>query len=99
MQRNQRISSRSVIPTRERLASRERGYTWQNLGDEARLTITAIILRKPLDFRGHPARVSSLRSCKREEQQRQERRVAPRPHRRPFSRDIKITVAPSLKFR
>src|SRR5258708_39972149 len=62
-------------------------------GDEARLTITAIILRKTLDFRGHLARVSSLRSCKREEQQRQERRVAPRPHRRPFSRDIKITVA------
>ena len=31
MQRNQRISSRSAIPTRERLASRERECTWQNL--------------------------------------------------------------------
>src|SRR5208282_3901693 len=31
MQRNQRISSRSAIPTRERLASREREYTSQNL--------------------------------------------------------------------
>ena len=31
MQRNQRISSRSAIPTRERLASRERESTWQNL--------------------------------------------------------------------
>src|SRR5208282_5532209 len=31
MLRNQRISSRSAIPTRERLASREREHTWQNL--------------------------------------------------------------------
>ncbi len=31
MQRNQPVSSRSIIPKRERLASREREYTWQNL--------------------------------------------------------------------
>jgi hypothetical protein len=31
MQRNQRISSRSAIPTRERLVSRERESAWQNL--------------------------------------------------------------------
>ena len=31
MQRNQPVSSRSTIPKRERLASREREYTWQNL--------------------------------------------------------------------
>ena len=32
--------------------------------DEERLTITAIILRKTPDFRGHPCQSSSLRSCK-----------------------------------
>lgn len=40
---------------------------------------SAIILRKTQTFRGHLARVSTLRSCMREAQQRQERRVAPRP--------------------
>src|SRR5438105_4425818 len=46
MQRNQRISSRSAIPTQERLASREPECTWQTSGDEERLATTAIILRK-----------------------------------------------------
>ena len=39
MQRNQPVSSHSAIPTRERLASRERECTWQTSGDEERLTI------------------------------------------------------------
>src|SRR5580658_5989006 len=46
MQRNQRISSRSAIPTREQLASRERECTWKTSGDEDRLTITSIIRRR-----------------------------------------------------
>jgi hypothetical protein len=39
MQRNQRISSRSAIPTRERLASKVRECTSHTSGHEERLTI------------------------------------------------------------
>src|SRR5579872_5290234 len=51
MQRNQRISSRSAIPTRERLASRERECTWQTSWDEERLTIPLLYCEKSDTFR------------------------------------------------
>src|SRR5580658_1946742 len=81
MQRNQGISSRSAIPTRERLASREPECTWQTSGDEEQLTITAIILRKPQTFMN--ILLAFLRSgvAIRDERQREKRRVPPRPQR------------------
>ena len=49
MQRNQRISSRSAIPTRERLASREPECTCQNLRGRRAARDSAIIPRNPAD--------------------------------------------------
>src|ERR1700683_4565086 len=50
MQRNQPVPSRSTIPTRERLASRERKYTWQNLRGR----------RAALDYRYYTAKTPRL---------------------------------------
>src|SRR5580765_1543323 len=54
MQRNQPVSSRSAIPKRERLASREREYTSQNLrGTKSGSRLPPLYCGTRQTFRGH----------------------------------------------